>query len=116
MSMMDGSAPTGFPPAAGMAPPAPMLGPGAGLPPAAPAGPAFPSLDPAVMAQALQGAAALQAADQARLKAQQQQLTGSLIDMMNAQPNPAAEAAMVEPGAPSSPLVPGNTQTGGQGF
>lgn len=112
MSMMDGMAP----PAAAMAPPAPGLPPGAAGPPAAPMGPGFPSLDPAVMAQALAPAAQLQAADQAALKAQQQQLTGSLIDMMNAQPNPAAEAAMVEPGGPSSPIAADNTLGGGQGF
>lgn len=116
MSMMDGMAPAGFPPAAGPAPAAPMLPPGAGAPPAAPMGGGFPSLDPAVMAQALAPAAQLQQADQATLKMQQQQLTGSLIDMMNAQPNPAAEAAMVEPGAPSSPIAEDNTLDGGQGF
>lgn len=116
MSMMDGMAPAGLPPAAGMAAPGPMLPPGAGAPPAAPMGPGFPSLDPAVMAQALAPAASLQQADQAALKAQQQQLTGSLIDMMNAQPNPAAQAAMVEPGAPSSPLEAANDPSGGQGF
>lgn len=113
MSMMDTA---GLPPAAGIAPGAPLLPPGAGMPPAAPVGPAFPSLDPATMAQMLAPATQLQAADIARLKAQQQQLTGSLIDMMNAQPNPAAEAAMVEPGAPSSPLAPANSQVGGQGL
>jgi hypothetical protein len=75
-------------------------------------GPAFPSLDPAYMAQLAAPVAAQMAADQAQFQAAQQQVTGSVIDMLSAQPNPAAQAAMVEPGAPTSPLEPMDDGTG----
>lgn len=75
------------------APPAPMMG-----------GPAFPSLDPSVLGGALAPLAAMQQADQAALQAQQQQAVNQVLAAMRAAPNPAAQAAMVEPGAPTSPL------------
>jgi hypothetical protein len=100
MSMMPGQGPAMAPPGA----PPPMMG----LPPAAPTGAPFPSLDPASMAGLVAPIAQLQAADQQRLAAQQQATVSSLIDMMNNQPSPAAQAAMVEPGAPTSPLADAN--------
>jgi len=111
MSMMPGQGPAmGLPPAAGAAPPMPGLPPGAAPPPAMMGRPQFPSLDPNYMAQLVAPVAQQMQADQDALKAQQQAVTGSLIDAMSAQPNPAAEAAMVEPGAPTSPLGPPDDQ------
>jgi hypothetical protein len=92
MSMMPGQGPA-MPP--GMIP---------GMPPAAPTGPAFPSLDPSMLSNLLQPVAQLQAADQQALEAQQQAAVSSLLDQMRAMPNPAAQAAMTEPGQPTSPL------------
>lgn len=102
MSMMPGQGPA-MPP--GMMP---------GMPPAAPTGPAFPSLDPSALAGLLQPVAQLQQADAAALQAQQQSTVSSLLDQMRAMPNPAAQAAMTEPGQPTSPLdSPDNGSLGG---
>lgn len=85
-----------------MAPPG--LDPMMGAPPAGMMGPQFPSLDPSLLAGALAPAAAMQQADVQSLQAQQDAAMASVLQMMRQMPNPAAQAAMTEPGAVTSPL------------
>lgn len=98
MPMIPGAPPLGGPPAPDM----PML---PGAPPPPMMGSPFPSLDPSTMMQALAPVAALQQADKMRLQAQQDATVTTILDAMKSAPNPAAQAAMVEPGgAPTSAL------------
>jgi hypothetical protein len=89
-----------------------------GAPPAAPAGPQFPSLDPSLLAGALGPVAQLQAADLQALQQQQDQTVNGVLQMMKQMPNPAAQAATVEPGGPpTSPLAePANQSMGSGGY
>lgn len=89
---------------------APMLAPAGppgmpmGAPPMMAPAPQYPSLDPAALAQALAPVQAMRTQDEAAFQAQQDAAMASVLQMMRQMPNPAAQAAMVEPGAPTSPL------------
>lgn len=101
----------------GMAGP-PPLGGGAPLPPGGPmpppggplgggplgGGPQFPTTDPSQVGQLLGPLQMAQDADQQALQQQQMQAaTLALIDAMRNAPNPAAQAAVSEPGYPTPP-------------
>lgn len=112
------------PPDPGAAPPMPGMDPGGGLPPGGPpmggpppgllggplagpgglGGPQFPTTDPSAVAGLLGPLGAAQAQDQQQLQGQQMQAAVlALIDAMGSAPNPAAEAAMTEPGYSTPP-------------
>jgi hypothetical protein len=94
-------------------PPNPMGGP-PGMP--SPGGgmgaPGFPTTDPSQVSGLLAPLEAAQAADQGALQQQQMQATVlALIDAMRNAPNPAAQAAVSEPGYPTPPPA-GDPNTG----
>lgn len=89
----------GMPPMGG---PPPLGGPLAGA--MAPGGSQYPTTDPSQVAGLLGPLQAAQAQDQQQLQGQQMQATVlALIDAMRNQPNPAAQAAVTEPGYPTPP-------------
>lgn len=84
--------------------PVPQLGGGLGLGGPPQGGPQFPSLDPGAVSQLMQPLDQQQQVDQQDFLAQQQQTALlSLIAGMKTQPNPAAQAAVTEPGYPTPP-------------
>lgn len=92
---------------AGGGPPAPPGGGPLGAQPSL-AGPLqgsqYPSTDPSAVSGLLAPLAAAQAQDQQQLQGQQMEASVlALIDLMKNQPNPAAQAAMTEPGYPTPP-------------
>jgi hypothetical protein len=90
-------------PSMGGPPPGLMGAPPAGAPMGPPPGPQFPSTDPNTLAQAGAPIAALQQQDQAALAQQQDAILAAVLEALKSQPNPAAQAAMTEPGYPSMP-------------
>jgi hypothetical protein len=70
-----------------------------------PPGPQFPSLDPNAMAQMGAPIAAIQQQDQQALAQQQDQILSAVLEALKSQPNPAAQAAMTEPGYPTTQQV-----------
>lgn len=96
MGLPPGGPPPG-PPMMGAPGMPPMGGPPMGPPP----GPQFPSLDPSALAQAGAPIAQLQQQDQQALAQQQDQILDAVLEALKSQPNPAAQAAMSEPGYPT---------------
>jgi hypothetical protein len=72
-----------------------------------PPGPQFPSLDPSALAQMGAPIAALQQQDLQSLQQQQDMVLDAVLNALKAQPNPAAQAAMTEPGYPTTSAAPG---------
>lgn len=101
----------GIPP--GPPPGPPMMGGAPGLPPMGPPGmggpppgPQFPSLDPSMLAQAGAPIAAIQQQDQQALQQQQDMILSTVLQALKSQPNPAGQAAMSEPGYPTTQQTP----------
>lgn len=70
----------------------------------APQGPQFPTTDPAQVSGMLGGLQQAQSADQQQLQHEQMSAAVlALIDAMKNQPDPAAQAAVTEPGYPTPP-------------
>lgn len=92
--------PQGPPPPMGGAPGMPPMG--GGMPPMGPPQPQFPSLDPNALSQMGAPIAALQQQDQEALQQQQGMILDSVLQALKSQPNPAAQAALTEPGYPTT--------------
>jgi hypothetical protein len=100
-SLAGGGPPPG-PPGLGGPPPGLLGGPLAG--PGGIGGAQYPSTDPSSVAGLLAPLESAQAQDQQSLQGQQMEAAVlALIDAMKNQPNPAAQAAMTEPGYPTPP-------------